>query len=279
MLGLAAPIDCHIDVMRVDIGNGKWGYLHTSPEYGMKRLLAAGSGDCFQLGHVFRQGEYGKRHNPEFTMLEWYRVGMPYQIFIEETLDLIRLELGPLPASFLTYREALQKFTGIDYITATPEDLVACALSHGQHLSKDAIHWDRDTLLAVLLGCVVEPHLGIDELLVLHDYPASQAALARTRQTSDGIVAERFEIYYQGVELANGYHELTDAVEQRNRLEKEEQERLRRGKPPLVIDEQFLAALEAGLPPCCGVAVGFDRLLMLRLNKSALTDVLPLIEC
>lgn len=279
MLGHAAPIDTHIDVMRVELGENTWGYLHTSPEYGMKRLLAAGLGDCYQLGHVFRLGESGHKHNPEFTMLEWYRVGMAYGPFIEETLDLVRLLLGPLvlpdSVSFLSYRAALKRYAGIDYVTATTSDLIACAISHGQHLSPEAKAWDKDTLLHFLLGLVVEPHLGQQELLVLHDYPSSQAALARTVQKLDETVAERFEIYYRGVELANGYHELTDAAEQRRRLYEEEQMRLTMGKSPLVIDENFLRAIEDGLPPCCGVAVGFDRLLMLRLGKTSLEEVLP----
>ena len=126
-----------------------------------------------------------------------------------------------------------------------------------------------------MLGCVVEPHLGKNELLVLHDYPATQAALACTQQKEDELVAERFEIYYQGIELANGYHELTDAEEQRRRLYAEEKTRQQMGKTPLLIDENFLQALEQGMPPCCGVAVGFDRLLMLRLGKETLADILP----
>ncbi len=275
ILGHGAPIDTHIDVMRVEIDGGKWAYLHTSPEYGMKRLLAEGLGDCYQMGHFFRLGEAGAKHNPEFTMLEWYRVGMPFDIFIEETLDLIRVLLGPLPSSSISYRDALKRYAGIDYVKAEAADLFACAKGLGQHLSPEAMTWDKDTLLNFLLSSVVEPNLGNEELLVLTDYPASQAALARTMRKEDEEVAKRFEVYYRGVELANGYHELTDAVEQRRRLHEDENIRLSMGKPPLAIDENFLSALEAGLPDCCGVAVGFDRLLMLRLNKSSLAEVLP----
>lgn len=275
VLGHGAPIDTHIDVMRVQIGNEQWAYLHTSPEYAMKRLLALGIGDCYQLGHVFRLGEAGRMHNPEFTMLEWYRVGMSYDVFIEETLDLIRLMLGALPASFLSYRDALKRFAGIDYVKASTDELIACAKAHGQTLSPEASTWDKDTLQTLLLGCIVEPHLGKNELLVLHSYPSTQAALARTLQKEDEVIAERFEIYYRGVELANGYHELTDAVEQRRRLQEDELYRQKMGKAPLAIDENFLTALEIGLPPCCGVAVGFDRLLMLRLNKTSLSEILP----
>ncbi len=274
-LSPASSIDRHIDVMRVEIGENRWAYLHTSPEYRMKRLISAGIGDCYQLGHVYRSEESGRMHNPEFTMLEWYRIGMPFIPFIEETLDLLRLLLGPLPASFMSYRAAIQFYVGLDYVYATPREIIACARDRGHHLSKDAETWDKDTLLQFLLSSCVEPHLGKDELLVLHDYPSTQAALARTKQKSDEEVAERFEIYYRGGELANGYHELTHAAEQRRRLYEEEDARRAMGKFPLVVDEPFLQALEEGLPPCCGVAVGFDRLLLLRLNKSSLDEVLP----
>jgi len=275
-LGPASSIDRHIDVMRVEIGENKWAYLHTSPEYKMKQLLAAGIGDCYQLGPVYRLEESGRLHNPEFTMLEWYRVGLPFLTFIEETLNLIRLllVLGPLPTSFITYRAAILHYAGIDYVHATTHDLIACAHRLGHH-SSDAEDWDKETLLQFLFSAAVEPHLGQNDLLVLHDYPASQAALACTKQSGDETVAERFEIYYRGIELANGYHELTDAAEQRKRLYAESQARIAMGKPPLIIDENFLRALEDGLPPCCGVAVGFDRLLMLRLNKTSLSAVLP----
>ncbi len=271
----ASSIDQHIDVMRVEMDQNRWAYLHTSPEYKIKRLLAAGIGDCYQLSHVYRSEESGKLHNPEFTMLEWYRLGWEFTLFMEETLDLIRLMLGLLPASFINYRTALKTYAGIDYLHATSSELLACIDKHGQQVSSDAQNWDKETLLQFLMSAVVEPHLGKDQLLVLHDYPASQAALARTRQNGDETVAERFEIYYQGIELANGYHELTDVNEQRQRLYKEQEARKTMGKSHLPIDDNFLAALEKGLPPCCGVAVGFDRLLMLRLGKTALTDVLP----
>jgi lysyl-tRNA synthetase class 2 len=266
-LGLGASIDAHIDVMNVNLGNGKTGYLHTSPEYEMKRLLAAGSGDIYQLSHVFRAGEQGRLHHPEFTMVEWYRCGMTFSDFIKETLDFCRLFLGPLPATHICYREALQKYAGIDYLHATPADLAALT----QHPE-----WDKDTSLEYITSFHVEPHLGKDQLCVLTDYPASQAALAQTKWKGEEHVAERFEIYYRSIELANGYHELTDAKEQRQRFEESNQERENLGKESLPLDEPFLQAMEHGLPECCGVAVGFDRLLMLRLGKTSLKEVLPL---
>ncbi len=157
LLSHSSPIDEHIDIMQVDLKSST-GYLHTSPEYAMKRLLALGIGDIYQLGHVFRLGEFGRRHNPEFTMIEWYRVGMSFPTFIEETLDLMRLFLGPLPSSYISYREALKTYAGIDYVKASLEDLLDCAVSHGIDLSS-ASTWNKESLLDLLTCTVVEPHL------------------------------------------------------------------------------------------------------------------------
>lgn len=273
ILSKAAPIDLHIDVMSVPLHNGGHGFLHTSPEYAMKRLLSSGIGDIYQMSHVFRDGEIGHLHNPEFTMIEWYRIGMSFDDLISETLSLIRLFLGSVPSHTLTYRQAFQKYVHIDYVHAAPSDLIAAANSHGLHLPKDAPSWDKDTLLQFLLGFIIEPKL--QQLTVLRDYPATQSALARTHIREDEEMALRFEIYYQGVELANGFHELTDPIEQRRRFVQENQERLKHNKNSLPIDEKFLAALQVGLPDCCGVAVGFDRLMLLRHNKKHLSEVLP----
>lgn len=278
-LSRAAPIDQHIDVMSVSLSQEdptQIGYLHTSPEYGMKRLLAEGIGDIYQLSHVFRQGEESPKHSPEFTMAEWYRVGVSLEKLIDETLDFIRLFLGDLPKEKIRYREALIRYAGIDHCHASIEDLLACASRHGLELSPSARESNRDTLLQLLLGFVVEPHLGRDSLCVLYDYPATQAALALTHRVGEEEVAERFEVYYQGIELANGYHELCNASEQRRRLEQAQDLRRASGKDPLKIDEHFLAALASGLPDCCGVAVGFDRLVQLRHHAPTLSDILPL---
>ncbi len=273
ILSHSSPIDEHIDVMTVNLSNST-GYLHTSPEYAMKRLLSIGIGDIFQLGHVFRLGEFGSRHNPEFTLIEWYRIGMPFLPFIEETLELMHLFLGSLPSSQITYRKALQIYAGVDYVYATYDDLLKCVIHHGIELSSKE-SWDAESLLHLLIGSVVEPHLGKNELLVLMDYPASQAALAKTEQKEDELVAKRFEIYYQGVELANGYLELTDSQEQRKRFLESNQKRKSNGKESLPIDENLLLALSKGLPECCGVAVGFDRLLMLKHQTASLGEILP----
>jgi len=268
ILSSYAPVDAHIDVMEVDMGRGQTGYLHTSPEYGLKKLLAAGSGDIYQLSHVFRQNEEGPLHLPEFMMLEWYRLGIDYLDFIEETLDIIRLFVGPLPSRVLTYREALLQAAGFDYTIET--DFARIAEKHQIALSPESADWNRDTWLSLLFSHLVEPHLGKEELTVITEYPASQAALAKTTEV-DGIeVARRFEIYREGIELANGFDELTNAKEQRKRLEEENALRISMGKKSLPIDESFLATLESGLPECCGVAVGFDRLMMLFLETDHL---------
>ena len=270
LLSHAAPIATHIEIMTIGFQNGKKGYLHSSPEYAMKRLIAQGSGDIYQLSHVFREGEIGQRHNPEFTMIEWYRVGMLYDDLIQETLDLIRLFILETSATTYTYAEAFEKFGGLDYRTASATDLQKIAAEH--NLSHDPT-WDKETFLHFLMGFLIEPQFK--GLCVLKEYPASQAALAQTLTKNGDPIAERFEVYYNGMELANGFHELTDPIEQRRRFVEDNHERTRRGKPLLPIDENFLTALESGLPDCCGVAVGFDRLLMLQQHKTSIEDVLP----
>ncbi len=274
-LSHAAPIDLHIDVMKVAIKNNTLGYLHTSAEYGMKRLLAAGIGDIYQLSHVFREGEIGPLHNPEFTMAEWYRIGFSFQQMIDETLDFIRLFLGDLPTRTLTYRQTLQEFLNLDYLNISPSQLLILAKKH-LDIPQDANNWDRDTLLQLLISTLIEPQLGSDHLFVLSYYPASQAALSKTHILPTGEpVACRFEVYYQGIELANGYHELTEPQEQRRRFEASNQARHNAGKDTLPLDELFLEALETGLPDCCGVAVGFDRLMQLKHGLTELKNIVP----
>lgn len=277
-LSQSAPIDLHIDVMKVAQKNNQPGYLHTSAEYGMKRLIAAGLGDIYQISHVFRDGEIGPLHNPEFTMAEWYRLGISFEEMIAETVDFIRLFLGDLPYRSMNYRQLLNQYLGIDYLTASFSHLLGEAKKNSLDLPHDAVCWDRDTLLQLLVGFLIEPQLGNEELFVLSCFPASQAALSKTITLAGGEqVACRFEVYFRGIELANGYHELTDAVEQRKRFEASNQARLNAGKEALKIDERFLEALELGLPDCCGVAVGFDRLLMLKTKESELKNVLPML--
>jgi lysyl-tRNA synthetase class 2 len=273
ILSHAAPIDTHIEVMAIPFQNGEKGFLHTSPEYAMKRLLAEGSGDIYQLSHVFRAEEAGRLHNPEFTMIEWYRIGVSFQFLIDETLELIRLFLGEIPVHTYTYSQAFQKFVGIDHLAASPSDLKKIAEKNNLPLTSDADTWDKDTFLHFLMAFLIEPQFA--GLNIIRDFPSSQAALAQVCQSGDELVAERFEVYFNGIELANGFHELTDPIEQRRRFIQANHEREKFGKETLPIDENFLSALELGLPDSCGVAVGFDRLLMLQLKKESLKEILP----
>lgn len=266
-----ACLDLHIDPMRVETREG-FCFLHTSAEYGMKRLLSHGSGDIYQLSHVFRSEERGPLHSPEFTMIEWYRLGFCFEEMIEETLECAELFLGKIPRKEMRYRELFLHFLGVDCEKSTEQELVDVARKRGVELSKGAVEWDRDTLLQLLLGHLIEPLLGKESLFVLTHFPPSQASLA---QLDDG-GALRFEVYHKGIELANGYKELVDAREQRERFCAINEERKRRGKPTFALDEDFLAALKRGVPPCCGVAVGFDRLLQLQLGLASIHSALSL---
>ena len=240
----------------------------------MKRLLAEGIRDIFQLSHVFRDGEEGHKHRPEFMMAEWYRIGFSYEEMIEETCQFIELFVEKKQRLTLTYQEIFLKYANIDPLCCTVANLLAYIAAKGALFPYDPEADTIDDLLSFVLTTFIEPELTTidDALVVITYFPASQSALAKTQQR----VAERFEIYYQGIELANGYHELQDAVEQRKRLHEANAERKKRGKEVLPIDESFLQALEQGIPDCCGVAVGFDRLMMLRHGVSAISDVLPL---
>ena len=246
----------------------------------MKRLLAAGSGPIYQICRAFRDGEAGHRHNPEFTLLEWYRPGWDHHALMDEVEAFLAQILGERwkdpQAERLRYRDAFRRHLGLDPLTAPTADLRRAAegLSGAvQGLDPE----DRDAWLDLLVSLGVEPHLGRGRPTFLHDYPARQAALARIRQdgTDEGseAVAERFEVFVDGVELANGYHELTDAAEQLRRFEADLAERRRRGLPEVPIDEHLLAALKAGLPPCAGIALGLDRLLMVLAKTEAIADV------
>lgn len=275
MITSGASVDAHIDLIPITYASREIRYLHSSPEYGMKRLLTLNIGDIYQLSHVFRDGECSPKHNPEFMMAEWYRLGVSFDEIINETLDFIRLFLGPLPSSTLSYRNLFKTYAGFDYLEKTEEELLGFLQEKGIQPYPDIITEGRDALLNLILGTLIEPHLGQNELLVLNYYPSSQAALAQTKVIEGEQVAERFEVYYKGLELANGYHELANAQEQRARLINANEQRMALNKQPLPIDEQFLKALEEGVPDSCGVAVGFDRLMMLRHETSDISDVIP----
>lgn len=274
ILSAQASVDTHIDLMVALYRGNEKHYLHSSPEMGMKRLLAEGMEDIYQLAHVFRDGEWSAKHNPEFMMAEWYRLGFSLEEMIEETIQFIRLFLGELPYRIVSYREIFLQETGIDYVTASEQELFTYIREQNIPFYASILEEGKDALLNLILGSQVEPKLGFNELCVLAYYPSSQAALARKRMHGTEQVAERFEVYYQGVELANGFHELTDAPEQRQRFYEANEARLALGKESLPPDENFLQALEKGLPDCCGVAVGFDRLMMLRQGQKEIANVL-----
>ncbi|MDY7092298.1 MAG: EF-P lysine aminoacylase EpmA [Acidobacteriota bacterium] len=273
LLGAATASDLHIQSIVATVG-GRRGYLQTSPEYAMKRLLAAGSGPIYQISKAFRDGEQGRRHNPEFTLLEWYRPGWDHHRLMDEVAALLSRILSVPPAERQTYREAVREHAGVDPWTASAQELRRRAqeLGLGEVSGLDAD--DRGGWLDLLLSLVVEPQLGRRRPTLLYDYPPDQAALARVRGQGEDAVAERFEAYVEGVELANGYHELLDPAEQRRRFERDLDRRAEAGLPPVPVDERLLAALEAGLPPCAGVALGVDRLVMLAAGASSLQEVL-----
>ena len=250
-------------------------YLQTSPEYAMKRLLAAGSGDIYQICKVFRDAERGRWHNPEFTMIEWYRLRMDEVALMGEVEALVASLLEPQrhlkPAERLSYCAALQRHAGVDAFESSDQELNAAAKAHG--IVCDA-ELNRDATLDLLMGLIVGPKLGHDERpCFICDYPASQAALARVKPGLPAVAA-RFELYLDGVELANGFHELQDAAEQRARFKQDLRVRAERGLPRRPLDERLLAALQAGLPECAGVALGFDRLVALALRAAALAGAM-----
>lgn len=249
-------------------------WLRTSPEFPLKRLLAAGIGDCYELGRVFRDGEAGGRHNPEFTMLEWYRVGWDHLRLVDETVALVRAALALVgcdaATTITTFRDLYRDRLGLDPFFATEHELQA-ALGD---VRIDPEGLTRDDWLDLLMTHRLQPTFAADALLVVLDWPASQCALAKLRagEGGDPPVAERFELYLGPLELANGYHELTDAAEQRVRFERDRAIRRERGAvcPPL--DERLLAAMASGLPDCAGVALGIERLLMALLGTDRIAD-------
>ncbi|MDE2294760.1 MAG: EF-P lysine aminoacylase GenX [Gammaproteobacteria bacterium] len=249
-------------------------YLATSPEFAMKRLLAAGAGPIYQIGKVFRDEEHGRWHNPEFTMIEWYRPGLTDGDLMSEVEALVAALLAPhrplRAAERLTYADALGRHAGVDGASASVADLRRAADAHG--IVCDA-PLDRDAALDLLMGLVVGPRLGRDAPCFVTDYPASQASLARLKPGNPPVAA-RFELYLDGIELANGFHELSDAREQRARFETDLATRRERGQRLPAIDRRLLDALEAGLPDCAGVALGFDRLVALAIGAAALREAL-----
>jgi len=248
-------------------------YLRTSPEYSMKRLLSSGHRDVYEMGRVFRAGEAGRYHNPEFTLLEWYRLGWNYLNLADETIELIRLcghgQFDSWPVRRVTYRELFRLETGLDPFNCEEPELESCALE----LGIQAGPMDQQDWLDLLLSQVIQANLPGETFTVLHEYPPEQAALARIRG-GDTPVAERFEIYLGQMELANGYQELTDAGEQLQRFQRETAMMAGRGEETVPIDENLISALRHGLPECAGVALAVDRLLMSCLKMDRIDGVL-----
>jgi elongation factor P--(R)-beta-lysine ligase len=273
ILSAAAVSDPHIESLVTQVAGMGQFHMGTSPEYAMKRLLAAGSGDIFQICKVFRDAERGRWHNPEFTLVEWYRLGFDDAALMTEVEALIGCLLAPQrlePAERLSYSAALQRHAGVDAHRASEADLTEAARRHG--IVCDA-ELDRDAKLDLLMGLVVGPRLGLERPCFICDYPASQAALARLKPGLPPVAA-RFELYLNGVELANGFHELVDAGEQRARFDQDLTLRRARAQVESPLDEHLLAALAVGLPDCAGVALGFDRLVAVALGAPRLADAM-----
>jgi lysyl-tRNA synthetase class 2 len=276
-LSAAAATDLHLESLRAQpAGGGLHGWLHTSPEFPMKRLLAAGSGDCWQLARVFRGAEQGRRHNPEFSLLEWYRVGWDAAGLMDEVDALLRaLAAGrnALGESLrLSYREAFLLHAGFDPFLASGADVAAALEARGVAVPPQLGH-DHAACLDLALALLVEPALDPSRPTFIYDFPASHAALARIRP-GDPPVAARFELFLGGMELGNGFEELTDAAEQRARFDADLAARHARGLPAPPLDERFLAALAHGMPDCAGVALGFDRLVMVLAGADDIREVL-----
>ena len=245
-------------------------FLQTSPEFAMKRLLASAIGPIFQICKAFRDDEVGRLHNPEFTMLEWYRPGFDHHDLMDEMDSFLRTILNLPKATRVSYQKIFQEHLNIDPLTADMNELKNCA--HKNNLIDIDID-DKDTWLDLLFSHCIQPHLGNINPTFIFDYPASQAALAKIRDDSLA-VAERFEVFIQGLEIANGYHELTDHDEQEHRFLADNQKRKLMGLKELPVDYKLISALESGMPNCAGVAVGIDRLVMIACEANSLSDIM-----
>ncbi|MDH3757480.1 MAG: EF-P lysine aminoacylase EpmA [Gammaproteobacteria bacterium] len=273
-LGRCTTSDPNIDSLRVAGPGGATLYLQTSPESFMKRLLADGYPDIYAICRVFREGESGRLHQPEFTMVEWYRHGFGLGAMIDETVAFIAdlLQQPELAdAEWLEYETAFRRFANIEPFAASLDELADAANADAS--LRESLGDDRDAWLDLLLGTRVAPNFAGERLTVLRHFPVSQAALARACP-ADGRVADRFEVFHGAVELANGFVELRDANEQRQRMHADLARRRASARRPVPLDEPLLAALESGLPECAGVAVGFERLLMLATGAADIRDVL-----
>lgn len=272
----ATVTDVHLHTFQTQfVGPGYAGgqklFFMTSPEFHMKRLLAAGSGCIYQIAKAFRNEENGRYHNPEFMMLEWYRVGFDHHKLMDEMDDLLQLVLKSDKAERMTYQNTFLNVLGVCPLEGSMEELKACAGTLGLSDIADPEE-DRDTLLQLLFSIGVEPKIGQTVPAFVYDFPASQAALAKINP-QDNRVADRFEVYFKGIELANGFHELDNPQEQLQRFEEDNQKRIEMGLEPQPIDHHLIEALKAGLPSCAGVALGIDRLIMLAMGHDHIDEV------
>jgi len=269
----AGVTDVHLESLEVRRADGaRVGFLHTSPEYAMKRLLAAGAPDIYQVCRVFREGERGRRHNPEFTMVEWYRLGIDHHALMDDVDRLLRMLIEPYrgvgETRRITYSDAFRQALGVDPLAIGAADLHESLTAAGIDVP-EAVVRERDSLLDLAMATLVAARFPSDAITFLYDFPASQAALARVR----GPVASRFEAFWGELELANGFHELGDAAEQSTRFQADRAERSRRGQPDREPDGRFIAGLAAGLPLCAGVALGFDRVVMVASGAGRIDEV------
>ncbi len=276
VLSVAGVTDPNIHSLQLSFDQYSARYLHTSPEFPMKRLLCSGSGDIYQICRVFRAGEKGRFHNPEFTLLEWYRLGYDHHELMRELDELVHTvwpENKSLPRSeFIAYAGAIKRHCGVPLSELDCATIERIIRSDG-HLPPDEMPEDVDVWLDLLITHVVAPKFPKDRFTVLFDYPANQAALARIRQGNTP-VAERFEMYFGELEVANGFHELKDPVEQKQRFCDEQAKRLALGLPNIPFDQNLVNALADGLPDCAGVAVGLDRLLMILCDANVISEVI-----
>lgn len=263
--------DPHIESFSVPINPYTNYYLQTSPEYAMKRLLCASSGAIYQITKSFRIGESGRQHNPEFTMLEWYRPDFNHHDLMDEINLFLQAILQTPRAEKVSYRDLFLQHLNINPFEITLDALKK--LIHEKNISVDTNTIDHDTALQILLSHLIEPTMGIEKPLFLYDFPITQAALSKIRNDAQP-VAERFELYMNGSEIANGFHELTDAAEQQTRFEKNQLARRENNQRVPAIDHYFIDALQSGLPTCAGIAIGIDRLLMQYAKTNNIQDVI-----
>jgi elongation factor P--(R)-beta-lysine ligase len=279
VLEVDTPLLCRVTAtdpplhsIQVPLGKGDIGYLQTSPEFPMKRLLASGIGCIYSLGKAFRGDESGRYHNLEFTMLEWYRIGFDHHRLMDEMDALLQLILRTGKAIRVTYQDIFLEKLALDPFAASVDELKNIAIS--RKINAPDLGEDHDAWLQLLMSHIIEPQLGATDPHFIYDFPPSQAALAKIRHDANPVVGERFEVYHRGIELANGYHELTDAREQRRRFVADIEQRKKMHLAELPIDENLLAALAHGMPNCAGVALGVDRLVMLALDAKHINEVI-----